>query len=178
MDDNETNRQSRDAIARASTGSAGRSSDSLNYRSGGIYNSGDSSSLGQSRPQMATPVSSRTTSGEYDVNNSAAANINRSRMQINSNRDAQEKYKNTSSIAQNAINNAEKNRFTNTEELDSRIASREMYNRAQGTVQWAEVFGDLWAQTPKDYESPEPADPVEQPDFEEMYDKYSPTKKK
>ena len=102
---------------------------------------------------------------------------NKRTMQYSAQNDvAQEKYKDTSSIAQNTIDRAEKNRYINTEALDKRVNEREMYNRAQGTVMFSEIFGDLMGQNSPDWKSAEPGKDVEQPDFEEMYDKYNPMK--
>ena len=87
----------------------------------------------------------------------------------------QEKYKTTSSgIAQRAIEQADKNRYINTEALDNRINEREMYNRAQGTVAFSDIFGDMWAQKAPGWNSADPSKDVEAPDFEKMYDKYNP----
>ena len=79
-----------------------------------------------------------------------------------------------SGIAQTAIDNAAKNKYINTEALDQRIQSREMYNKAAGTVAFSDIFGDLWGSKNPEWAQPEPGKPIEKPDFEEMYDKYNP----
>ena len=186
QEDDPVTKESRDSVNEAidpSKGSGGRSSDPENYKPGGLYNSGGG---GLKRPEPAytgpTTASDRTLSGYYDVDNSDEANINRTNKYINANRDAQEYYKNTSSIAQGAIDRAGKNAYTNTVGLDQRIGEREMYNRAKGDVYQSQIFGDVWKdsntyidkdRTPQPWQSATPADPVEQPDFEEMYEKYS-----
>ena len=164
-----------------SFGSGGRSADMDNYAEGGIYNSGQK--IGQSGGYTgSTEGTRRTLSGEFDIDNSDDANINRMNKYINGNRDAQEFYSNTSSIAQGAINRAAENKYINTEALDQRVGQREMYNRAKGDVYQSEIFGDVWKDSntyidedrkPQPWESSEPAEGVEQPDWEEMYNKYS-----
>ena len=149
------------------------SGDSSQYQTGGKYNSGRR--VGEQRSDAGpTTASDRTLSGYYAPDNSTEANINRSRAYINSNRDAQEEYKDTSHIAQGAIDRAKKNAYINPAELDNRVQAREQYNRAQGTVQWAETFGDSWAQDAPNWNSADPARKLEPIDFEKMYDKYKP----
>ena len=176
--------ESKDAVSRAidpSSGSGGRSSNEDNYAQGGIYNSGEK--IGESGGYTgSTEATQRTMSGELSVDDSAETNVNRTNKYINANRDAQEYYKDTSSIAQNAIKRAQENSFVDTEGLDARIGQREMYNRAKGDVYQSQIFGDVFKDSnnyidtdrePARFQSAEPAEPVKTPDWKEMYETYS-----
>ena len=164
--------------AEFSKGSGGASADPANYQRGGKYNSGNE--IGTEQASVDTTFTDRIKSGADSFDDSTAANQNRLNSQINNFRDSADYYKDTSSIAQGAIDRAEKNRYINTEALDNRIGQREMYNNAKSDVTRSEIFGDIWKNQYIDddldrstFQSAEPGKPIESPDWEEMYDKYT-----
>ena len=57
--------------------------------------------------------------------------------------------------------------------MDKRIQEREKYSRAKSTVMAGNIFGDMFNMKTPDWNSADPAKPVETPDFEKMYDKYT-----
>lgn len=121
-----------------------------------------------------TRVSDATIRGDYDIDDSPEANSARLDRQVQQARKYNAAHKDMSHIAQRAIDNADKNRYTNTEALDERVNSREIYNKDQGTVMFGDIFGDLWNGRGPSWKSAEPSEDVEAPDFEKMYDKYNP----
>ena len=119
------------------------------------------------------PVSKATMAGFYEVDDSPAANASRLDRQIDQNRENQKYYKDTSSIAQKAIDNAAKNAYINPANLDKRIAAREQNSFDRSTLMGANIFGDMFAfQAPK-WNSPKDPEKVEQPDFQGMYETYT-----
>ena len=156
-----------------------QASDAENYEQGGKYNSG--TRIGERKASVDTGFTDRLKSGEYDVDNSTTANLNRTRKQINSYRDGAEAYRDTSHIAQGAIDRADKNRYINTQAIDERIGAREMYNKAQSDVTRSEIFGDVWHDSNqfinedarKNWQTPDEAEEPEAIDWEDMYNKYS-----
>lgn len=114
-----------------------------------------------------------TMAGFFAPNDSHLAVSSRIKRNQDLNATAQQKYSNTSSIAQNAINNASNNAYIDPAALDKRIAERAEYSRAKATTMGANLFGDMNAMEVPDFQRPDPAAPVESPDFDELYDKYS-----
>ena len=122
-----------------------------------------------------TSASDSTVRGDFNIDDSNAAYTSRFNRQTEQADVMNAKYSDTSGIAQRAIDNAGKNRYTNTEALDERVNAREIYNRDQGTIAFADIFGDLWGnRKPAEWKSAEPSKDPESPDFEKMYDKYNP----
>ena len=120
-----------------------------------------------------TPVSAATMGGFYDVDDSPAKQAKFMDMYSTLNRDAQKKYQDTSSIAQGAISRARMNESLDINAMDKRIKDREMYSRAKADVMGANIFGDMFNFEAPKFQMPTPEKPVETPDFEKMYDKYS-----
>ena len=135
----------------------------FNYQSGS--NGGNSA--------LDTPASAATMGGFYAPDDSHGAIAGRIDRNQTINRDAQKKYSNTSYIAQGAISNANRNAYIDPAALDKRIADRANYSRSKATTMGANLFGDMGAFQMPDYQRPDPAKPVETPDFEEMYNKYT-----
>ena len=125
---------------------------------------------GSGDPTKDTPVSAATMAGFYDVDDSPSANAARLDRQVDQNRQNQNYYSDTSSIAQNAIDRASQNAYINPDALDKRIAARSqnMYDRA--TMMGANNFGDMFAFQPPTWNSPKDPEKVEQPDFQGIYD--------
>ena len=128
---------------------------------------------GGSNAATDTPVSAATMAGFYDVDDSPAANASRLDRQIDQNRQGQQYYSNTSNIAQGAIDRAINNRFIDPRSLDERIAARTQNSFDQSTLMSNNIFGDMFAVKPVNYNSPKDPEKVEQPDFEEMYGTYT-----
>ena len=128
---------------------------------------------GGSNAATDTPVSAATMAGFYDVDDSPAANASRLDRQIDQNRQGQQYYSNTSNIAQGAIDRAANNRFIDPRSLDERIAARTQNMFDQSTLMGNNIFGDMFAVKPVNYNSPKDPEKVEQPDFEEMYGTYT-----
>lgn len=128
---------------------------------------------GGSNAATDTPVSAATMAGFYDVDDSPAANASRLDRQIDQNRQGQQYYSNTSNIAQGAIDRAANNRFIDPRSLDERIAARTQNMFDQSTLMSNNIFGDMFAVKPVNYNSPKDPEKVEQPDFEEMYGTYT-----
>lgn len=184
QEDDPVTKESRDSVNEAidpSKGSDGRSSDPENYKAGGIYNSGGG---GLKRPEPAytgpTTATDRTLSGYYAVDNSTEANLARTKKYSDFNAETQNKWK--ESYDQEAIDGARANNPVSIKALDNRVGEREMYNRAKGDVYQSQIFGDIWKdsnsyidkdRTPASWQSAQPARPVKQPDFQDMYEKYS-----
>ena len=114
-----------------------------------------------------------TLAGLWDADDSPGAKASRLAQHSDMNRQMQKRYANTSSIAQGAISRAQQNSYIKPGELDKRIHERSKYHKAKSTVQGANIFGDLYGLEGPDWNSAKPAAPVEKPDFEEMYDKYT-----
>ena len=108
-----------------------------------------------------SPATMATMAGFYAPDDSPSANAARVDRQQTQNKDAQKKYKNTSSIAQGAINRAKQNQYINPQAIDKRIAAREQYNRDQSTIMAGDIFGDMWAFDAPNYKSPERQKEVE-----------------
>ena len=144
--------------------------DQAAYQPGGIFNSG--SRIGETKQEVDTSMSDSVKAGA-GAPPSTDENRNRMNKYINNNRDAQEYYKNTSSIAQGAIDRAAKNSYIDSRAMDERIGRREQFNRDQSTVIGGNIFGDMFAFNAPDYKSPDRQTEVETPDFEKLYDKYT-----
>ena len=112
-----------------------------------------------------TPVSAATMAGFYDVDDSPAANAARVDRQVDQNRQNQQFYSDTSSIAQNTIDNAEKNTYINPAALDKRVSASAQNMFDVSTVMGANIFGDMLAKKAPTWKSPKPAEKVEKPDF-------------
>ena len=128
---------------------------------------------GSGNPSTDTPASMATMAGFYAPNDSHGAIAARLDRNQTLNRDAQKKYANTSHIAQGAISRAANNSYINPAALDKRIADRANYSRAKATTMGANLFGDMHGIQVPDFQRPEPSKPVESPDFDEMYEKYT-----
>lgn len=124
-------------------------------------------------PATDTPVSAATMAGFYDVDDSPSANAARVDRQVDQNRQNQNYYSDTSSIAQNAIDRVSQNAYINPAALDKRIAAgtQNMFDRS--TMMGANIFGDTFAFQPPNWQSPKDPEKVEQPDFQGMYDNYT-----
>ena len=120
-----------------------------------------------------TPATMATLGGFYAPDDSPAAQAKRLDFHQTMNRDAQKKYGNTSHIAEGAIARADRNRGIDPNALDKRIAQRSQYHRDQSTIKGGQIFGDLFGMEGPTWNSAEPGKPVEKPDFEKMYDKYT-----
>jgi hypothetical protein len=114
-----------------------------------------------------------TLAGLWDANDSPGAKASRVDQAQTMNADAQKRYANTSSIAQGAIAMADQNRYIDPAKLDQRVHDRAQYHKSNATAMGGNIFGDLFGQKAPDWNSPDPAKPVEKPDFEGMYDKYT-----
>lgn len=115
--------------------------------------------------QVDTPVSMATMGGFYDVDDSPAANASRVDRQSDQNAQLQEKYSDTSNIAQNAIDNASKNAYIDPAALDKRVNATSQNMFDMSTLMGANIFGDMGAFKAPNWNSPKPADKVKQPDF-------------
>ena len=120
-----------------------------------------------------TPASMATLAGFYDVDDSPAKQAKFQDLYSTLNSDAQKKYSNTSHIAQGAIANANRNSTLDAGAMDARIRNREMYSRAKADQMGMNLFGDMYKGSGPSWQTADPQKPVETPDFEEMYDKYS-----
>lgn len=129
---------------------------------------------GGSNAATDTPVSAATMAGFYDVDDSPAANASRLDRQIDQNRQGQQYYSNTSNIAQGAIDRAANNRFIDPRSLDERIAARTQNMFDQSTLMGNNIFGDMFAVKPVNYNSPKDPEKVEQPDFQNWYETMTP----
>ena len=122
---------------------------------------------------LDTPASMATMAGLYDVNDSASKQAKFTDLFSTLNRDTQKKYGNTQSFAQEAIARARNNESLDINAMDKRIKNREMYSRAKADVMGSNIFGDMFKGSAPSWNSPEREGPVETPDFEKMYEKYS-----
>ena len=120
-----------------------------------------------------TPATMATLAGFYAPDDSPAAQAKRLDMHVTMNRDNQKAYANTSHIAEGAIARADRNSYIDPAALDKRIAERSEYHRSKATLKGNQIFGDLFGMSGPTWNSATPADPVEKPDFDEMYDKYT-----
>ena len=120
-----------------------------------------------------TPATMATLAGYYAPDDSHGAQAARLDRNVTMNRDNQKKYANTSSIAEGAIARAERNQYIDPNALDKRIADRAQYHKDQSTIKGSEIFGDLFGMKAPTWNSAKPANPVEKPDFDKMYDKYT-----
>ena len=119
-----------------------------------------------------SPVSAATMGGFYEVNDSHAANAARLDRQVTMANDFAKDNMDTDWIAQGAIHKARNNTTVNPNQLDERIAAREANDFAQAKIDEVKMFGDLDGQS-MDWTQPDPAKPVEKPDFEKMYNTYT-----
>ena len=120
---------------------------------------------GSGDPAKDTPVSAATMGGFYDVDDSPAANAARVDRQSDQNTQLQEKYSDTSSIAQGAIDNAAKNAYIDPAALDKRVNASAQNMFDMSTMMGGNIFGDMFAAKPPTWKSPKPAEKVETPDF-------------
>ena len=114
-----------------------------------------------------------TLAGLWDADDSPGAQMSRLDRQMTANRDAQKKYKNTDYISQGAISQASRNSYIDPQAMDKRIKERENYSRAKSTVMAGNIFGDMFNMKTPEWNSATPAKPVESPDFDKMYNKYT-----
>jgi len=130
---------------------------------------------GGSNPATDTPVSAATMGGFYDVDDSASANASRLDRQIGQNQDAQKYWQqNAASIAADAIRTASANTSINPDAIDERLVNSEQDSFDRATLMGANIFGDMAAYGgAPTFKPAKPPKPVEQPDFEGMYDKYT-----
>ena len=113
-----------------------------------------------------------TLSGFYDVDDSPAGRAKRLDQNVTMARDNAKKYSNVDYSA-NSIANARRNSYINPQKLDERIKARENYSRSKATVMGGNIFGDMFNFNTPDWKSAKPGKPVESPDFEGMYNKYT-----
>lgn len=172
-----------DSATQRAAAAVGRAAESKNYEKGGIYNSGET--IGGATASVNSSLSDAVKRGDFGFDNSSTANNDVVNRNIENFRANASKYDNTSSIAQRAIDNAEKNRYINTEAIDERIGAREMYNKAKSNVTRSEIFGDVWKNQYIDddlvrapWQTAEPGKEVETPDWEDMYNTYTDFDKK
>lgn len=125
--------------------------------------------------QVNTPVSAATMGGFYDVDDSPAANAARVDRQVDQNRLNQEAYKDTSNIAQGAIDNAAKNAYIDPAALDKQVNAGTQNMFDMSTMMGANIFGDMGAFKSPTWNSPKPGEKVEKPDFN--METYMPWKK-
>ena len=143
------------------------------------YQSGNRGDTG--RAKVETPMTERVLSGVDKPDNSLEANLARTNAHFDNHMRNAQQFRNHSHIAQRSIDNADKNRYTNTEALDRRVNEREMYSKAQATVKESEIYGDMWKtpyidkdrNEPAQWQSAKPAKDIETPNWEEMYEKYT-----
>ena len=109
-----------------------------------------------------SPASAATMAGFYDVDDSASANASRLDRQIDQNTSTQKR------LRANAPES-----FIDPQKLDQRIHEREQYSRSKATVMAGNIFGDMFSMKPPEWNSAKPAEEVEAPDFEQMYNKYT-----
>ena len=124
-------------------------------------------------PATDTPASMATLGGFYDVDDSPAKQAKFQDLYSTLNSDAQKKYSNTSHIAQGAIAQANRNSTLDAGAMDARIYNREQYSRAKADQMGMNLFGDMYKGNGPSWQTADPQKPVETPDFEKMYDKYS-----
>ena len=120
-----------------------------------------------------TPATMATLAGYYAPDDSPGAQASRLDRHVTQNRDNQKKYANTSHIAQGAISRAQNNSYIDPAALDKRIGERAEYHRSKSTLKGGQIFGDLFGMSGPTWNSAEPAEEIEKPDFDEMYDKYT-----
>ena len=114
-----------------------------------------------------------TLSGIWAPDDSPGAQAARLDRHVTQNRDNQKAYANTSHIAEGAIARARRNAYIDPAALDKRIGERSEYHRSKATLKGNQIFGDLFGMNGPTWNSADPAEPVEKPDFDEMYDKYT-----
>ena len=119
-----------------------------------------------------SPVSAATMAGYFAPDDSHAANAARLDRQQTQNRDAQKAYQNTSYIAEGAVSRANRNAYIDSNKLDKRISDREQYSRDKAEVMGSNIFGDMMNMNVS-WKSAKPQEEVKNPDFNEMYKKYS-----
>lgn len=121
---------------------------------------------------LDTPVSNATMSGFYDYDDSPAAQAKRLDQRVTTANDYAKDNMDTDWIAQGAIHRAGQNAYINPRALDDRIQQRENASFARSQVMGANIFGDM-AKFNLDWKQPDPAKPVEAPDFDKMYNTYT-----
>ena len=120
---------------------------------------------GSGNPFTDSPVSAATMGGFYDVDDSPAANAARVDRQSDQNTQLQEKYSDTSSIAQGAIDRAGENAYIDPAALDKRVSASAQNMFDMSTMMGANIFGDMSAYKPPTWNSPKPAEKIKAPDF-------------
>lgn len=114
-----------------------------------------------------------TLAGIWDADDSPGAKASRLSQHVTMNRDNQKKYAETSHIAQGAISRANQNSYINPANMDKRISERQKVSEAKATVMGGNIFGDMFNFKTPDWNSANPAEEVETPDFDKMYNKYT-----
>ena len=123
--------------------------------------------------QLDGAATAGTLGGYWDVDDSPAGQQKRLDRHVTSARDYSKKYANTDYISQGAISRARQNSFIDPGAMDKRIQEREKYSRAKATAMGGNIFGDMFNMKTPDWNSAEPGKPVESPDFDKMYNKYT-----
>lgn len=131
-----------------------------------VYNSNGGDGL------TDTPASMATLAGFWDVDDSPAATAKRLDLNQDLNAQAQKKYADTSHIAMGAIKRADQNSYIDPAGLDARVRGREQNSYDRAALMSKNLWGDL-ANMNFTWTNNKPAEKVEQPDFEKMYDKYT-----
>ena len=75
--------------------------------------------------------------------------------------------------AQVAVDQAEKNAYVDPAALDKRAMERPKFHRDQSTIKNSEIFGDISGMEGPTWNSAQPSEEVEIPDFQKMYEKYT-----
>ena len=131
-------------------------------------------SLPREQEDIDTPVSDATMSGAYAPDNSVEASQKRLDAYSASNAKNQDKYIGRGfDVASTAVKQADKYAYTDPAELDKRVSARPQYHRDQATIKGSEIFGDIFGLEGPSWNSAEPGEPVETPDFSKMYKDYT-----
>lgn len=123
-------------------------------------------------PDHDSPMSAAVMAGVHEVDDSPAAKAARLDQRVTMANDYAKDNMDTDWIAQGAIHKARNNLAVNANALDERIAGREANNFAQSKINEVKMFGDLEGQT-ADWKQPDPAKPVEDPDFKDLFNTYT-----
>ena len=123
-------------------------------------------------PDHDSPMSAAVMAGVHAVDDSPAARAARLDQNITMANDYAKDNMDTDWIAQGAIHKSRNNLAVNANALDERIAGRAANNFAQSKINEVKLFGDLDNQT-ADWKQPDPAKPVEDPDFKDLFNTYT-----
>ena len=143
-------------------------------QNGSTSNEQDNSSLPRPQEKIATPASDATLSGALAPDNSIERSMNRINAYSANNDAKQDKYIGRGYVAaQVAVDQAEKNAYVDPAALDKRAMERPKFHRDQSTIKNSEIFGDISGMEGPTWNSAQPSEEVEIPDFQKMYEKYT-----